>query len=87
MILIWARTGDARSVSLIFIGAIIGPFMGLSYPFGLTFKVGYAITLLSSIVGLVAGLRFRQLIWGQVVTVLAIVVWFLCGMIGLGTGT
>jgi len=86
-IILWVKSGDPRSVLLLFIGALVGPYMGLSFPFGLTFKVGYSIALFLSFAGFIAGVTFRKRIWGQALTVLAVVGWFLCGLIGLGTGT
>ena len=83
----WAKNGDPHSIILLFIGAIVGPIMALSFPFGPTFKVGYSIALFLSFVGFIAGIKFRNRIWGQALTVIAVVGWFICGLIGLSTGT
>ncbi len=83
----WAKSGEPAFVILLFIGAVVGPYMGLSFPFELAFKIGYSIALFLSISGFIAGIKFMDRIWAQTLIVISVVGWFFCGFIGLGTGT
>jgi hypothetical protein len=72
---------------LIPLGAVIGIPMGLAFPFSVSFKLGYIAALVGSIVVIIWGLVKRKAIWGQVLVVLGIIAWLICGLLGLGTGT
>jgi hypothetical protein len=75
------------SLFILVLGAIIGPFMAIAYPFSLSFKVGYLIILLASVLAIVYGIKHRPKTLGQAAVVLGVVVWTFAGLIGLGTGS
>jgi len=82
-------TGSHFGTSLLLIplGAIVGPFMGLSYPYSITFKFWYSISLALSFGSIVIGINKSAIIGGQIATVLGVIGWCACGLLGLGTGT
>lgn len=75
------------SFLLIPLGAIVGPFMGLSYPYSIGFKFWYSIILALSFGSIVIGIHKRAIIGGQIATVLGVIGWCACGLLGLSTGT
>ena len=72
-------------VLLIPLGMIIGPVLGISFPFSATFKGMYVITLLASVLLMGLGLRYRARPMAQMAVVLGVVLWTLAGLVGLGT--
>ena len=80
-------TGSLGALILIPLGVVIGPYMGLTFPFPMAFKIGYAATLLVSLLLVAYGFRHRQQASGQAAIVTGVVLWALFGLIGLGTGT
>jgi len=86
-IYLWATGAPPLTALLMPIGAIFGPFMALAYPFSATFKIGYILALLTSLLVAIVGIKKRNLMWGQALVVLGVVGWSACGLIGLGTGT
>jgi len=79
--------GDPRAVFLLPVAVVAGPPMALSYPFGVSFKIGYALGLPFALCLLGGGLFRLSSIKGQVCVVLGICLWTLLGLLGLGTGT
>jgi hypothetical protein len=86
-VLLVRSTGSFVSLLFIPLGITIGPYMGLTFPFSLAFKIAYAGTLVVSALAVIWGIRYRHWIAGQVGVVLGVVVWALTGLVGLGTGT
>jgi hypothetical protein len=72
---------------LVVLGGLIGPYMGLSYPWQLKFRIGYIILLIFSLGVFVFGLSKRETVIGQSFAVVRIISWLFAGIIGLGTGT
>lgn len=75
------------SIILIFLGAVAGPYMFLTYPFGILAKVGYSLSLVFSLSLIVWGTKKNKQLKGQAAVIMGICVWCLLGLIGLGTGT
>jgi ABC-type iron transport system FetAB permease component len=69
------------------IGAVIGPYMALTFPFSTTFKIAYVTALIASIIAIIAGLKFKHTKVGKLSAILGFAAWFTAGLIGLGTGT
>lgn len=69
------------------LGGIIGPFMGISYPFPILYKTLYILGLFLSLAFIIVGVKFNKKIIGQIAIVLGIMAWFFLGLLGLGTGT
>lgn len=61
--------------------------MGLSYPFALSVKLAYITGLIVAATAFSFGLRYREKVYGQVLTVVGIITWSTIGTLGLGTGT
>jgi len=69
------------------IGAVIGPYMALTFPFSITFKVVYVTALIASIIAIMTGLKFKHTKVCKLSATLGFTAWFTAGLIGLGTGT
>jgi hypothetical protein len=86
-IFLLATGSHLGTLLLIPLGAVVGPFMALAYPFSAMFKLGYIFALVASILSIAMGFKKRNHVLGQALVVLGIVAWLTCGFIGLGTGT
>lgn len=80
-------TGSIGSVALVFLSLVIGPYMGLAYPFPMLFKLGYSLTLIIALCLVGYGIAYRQRVRGQFAIVTGVVLWAFAGLLGLGTGT
>ena len=86
-IYLYATGGNPSNIFLLLLGALVGPYMGLSYPFSITFKLLYVFGFVISFCLFVLGIKFNRKILGQVSVISGVVLWFFLGLIGLGTGT
>lgn len=86
-IFLLATDSPLGTLLLIPLGAVVGPFMALVYPFSAMFKLGYIFALVASILSIAVGYKKRKHVLGQVLVVFGIVAWLTCGFIGIGTGT
>ena len=68
------------------IGAVLGPFMLVTFPMNTIEKVGWSGGLILCMASLLLGWNRRKEIWGRVLAVAALSGWSLIGMVGLGTG-
>jgi hypothetical protein len=68
---------------LFFLSVSVGPYMGVTYPFGWPYVLLLILALALAIFGIV---RFRR-VHGQLAFVAGVVLWTICGLMGLGTGT
>lgn len=83
----YIQHGTPWGLIAVFLGAILGPYLGLTYPFPFLFKTLYALGLLSCLVAFFLGLNTRERLAGQVLVVSSVVAWVALGIFGLGTGT
>jgi len=82
------KWGHISGISfLALIGAVIGPVMAIGYPFSIAFKIGYCSALVASLGFIIIGFNKRNGVLGQIITVIGIAGWVICGLLGLGTGT
>lgn len=79
--------GRPGAIVLIPVAVLAGPFMGMTFPFDPLFKIGYVASLLASLALAIFGVVKISSSWGQLAAVLGVVLWSVCGAIGLGTGT
>ena len=85
-IFFYIGTGGIGFSLLIFAGFWLGPIMALDNPNNLSFAISYSIILAASIIELTIGFCNRKYIWGQVLTVVGIASWAICGVVGMGQG-
>lgn len=83
----WIYHGSLLTILMLPIGGALGPFVGLFSDapyFTANFKLVLFTGLLIS--GLVAwiGLRSCQKWWGQLLVVIGVLAWCLCGLVGFG---
>ena len=83
----YLKLGTPWGVVLVFLGATIGPYMGVLYPFPVVLKAVYILGLASCLAGFLLGVKFRSNLLGQAAAVCSIVGWVVLGIVGLGTGT
>ncbi len=69
------------------IGIVIGPYMALTFPFSITFKIVYIAVLTASFISIILGIKFKHTLGGRLLTTLGTIVWLAAGLVGLGTGT
>lgn len=86
-VLMQISMGSVLNMILLPIAVVVGPFMAISYPFSWSFKLIYALGLILSTSLMMYGFKNRQKVFGQILVVVGICLWTLCGLIGLGTGT
>lgn len=83
----WASGSVVWGLVLVPLGMLLGPPMGLLFPFPLATKVAYAAGLLLVVALGILGVRNRARAGGAAAIVAAVVLWALLGFLGLGTGT
>lgn len=79
--------GGLGSIVLILPAISIGPVMGISFPFEPAFKFCYIFALALSVLLFLVGLLRASSMKGQFSAVIGVVLWVVCGFIGLGTGS
>ena len=67
-------------------GAVLGPYMLVTFPMNTIEKVGWCGGLVLCAASLLLGWNRRDQIWGRVLAVAALGAWSVIGMVGLGTG-
>ena len=72
---------------MLILGAVIGPFLGLSYPFEINVKAVYIASLVAALATIFCGALFSKRIWGQILAVAGLAGWTALGVLGLGTAT
>ncbi len=72
---------------MVILGATVGVIMGLVYPFSLLLKIGIITGLCFSMVSVVFGFKNHSKTFGQVMTILSVIIWVSIGIVGLGTGS
>ncbi len=79
--------GGLWGLLLPLLGATIGPYMALTFPFELVTRVALAIGLVIAPLMVTLGWRNRTVLSGQIATASGIALWTSCGLLGLSTGT
>jgi hypothetical protein len=69
------------------IGAVVGPYMALTFPFSVMWKLIYIAVLTASAIAIFLGLKFKHTKVGKLSATLGFTAWLIAGLIGLGTGT
>ena len=73
---------------LVMLGMFIGPGMFLKFSvFSVTSKVMYCLFLLGAFTLIFVGFRQRKSKKGRIMILAGIILWALCGLAGLSTGT
>ena len=83
----WASSSPWTALLLLALGTMIGPFLGLAFPFDPTTKLLYIGALVLAIVLVGLGLRWRARWLGQGMVIVGLIVWAVAGLMGLGTAT
>lgn len=83
----WEAGNLVWGLLLVPLAMVLGPWMGLWFPFPLGIKLGYAAGLLLAAALGVAGVWSRQLPWAAPALVTGVLLWGALGLLGLGTGT
>lgn len=79
--------GNLWLLLMLFLSAMFGVLMALTYPWALATKVGIVIGLLLAVVFAVYGFKHAATWHGRGLAVIGIIIWVVIGLLGLGTGT
>jgi hypothetical protein len=77
----------AALIVLIPLGAIVGPFLALAFPFSVGTKMFYILGLIFSLFLIGIGIRKRKEVSGHLFVIIGSILWIVLGFLGLGTAT